>query len=158
MSLVTDYHAAHQRRRAKLWPVPKRVYTPPVLLVIEDLPHATPGIEPPPPPPPNATIWAVTSYARLEGILEAVAAVTGVELDRIRGRQKYRTARSVVNARFLFYFVARQATGSSYERIVRTIARLDHTSAMNGYRMVRRYWPVYAQAVADVEARLAVQE
>jgi chromosomal replication initiation ATPase DnaA len=93
---------------------------------------------------------------KLEDILLAVSAVSGISVEKIKeggGIKGKRQAREVTTARQVYCFVARKMTGCSLCEIGRVINR-DHSTVLYSIRIVQGYVDVADGNIIDVIGRI----
>lgn len=120
--------------------------------------------EPPavPPPPPviddepvleaqSATDTPVPTLSR-GAIFRAVAAAAKLSLAEM---QSHLRARPLVNARFVYYVLARKYSGASLPQIGHTAGYRDHSTVLHGLRMgaerFKELYPIYRDACSTLE-------
>ena len=153
------YRAIRQRMRgADAQPVaimPKPVTEP------EPVPE--PPVAPPPPPviddEPVLEVTAVLSnpdapiQTLSRGVIfRAVAAAAKLSLAEM---QSHLRARPLVNARFVYFVLARKYSGASLPQIGHTAGYRDHSTVLHGLRMgaerFKELYPIYRDACSTLE-------
>lgn len=109
----------------------------------EDLASAKVGTTPRP-------ILSPTEYG-LNEILWCTSVALGIPLSWIRSPRR---SRILVDARFIYYWLARDYTESSYSLIGRICGNRDHTTVMHGIERVVRRRMEYQELFNIVEAKL----
>ena len=119
-----------------------------------------PVAEPEPPPPEQTEAPAVTPepeelpvIVRSRGdILKAVAVAAKLSITELRSHLR---ARPLVNARFVYYVLARTYSGASLPQIGYIVGYRDHTTVMHGLRVgaerFRELAPLYQEACAKLD-------
>jgi chromosomal replication initiation ATPase DnaA len=92
----------------------------------------------------------LTGEPSLHQILGAVSAVTRTPMRELTG---YGRNRYMVDARFIYFLLARQLTGKSFPQIGREVHR-DHTTAMHGAHQAKIRKAEFAEKIAAVHSLL----
>jgi hypothetical protein len=87
----------------------------------------------------------------LHRVMQAVSAVTGVSVNDMLSPRR---ARRSVDARFVYYAVAVKATTASLVQIGRRCGDRDHSTVINGLKVVKYNPDRYGPAIDAAEAML----
>lgn len=82
-------------------------------------------------------------------ILRAVSAVTRVSMDELKSQARFKR---IIDARMIYYYLARTLTKASYPQIAHTVNR-DHSTAMHGVSKVHGNWERIEPIVRACESR-----
>jgi hypothetical protein len=86
----------------------------------------------------------------LTQLLDAVAAHFGVAVKAARSERRMTP---LIRTRMVFYYMAREHSDASYERIGKVVGGRDHSTVMHGYNTVKA---APARFAADIEAITAL--
>ena len=158
-SVLSRFAQEHRERLDRLWPVrrsirPAQVAVP--LLVQEPIPEP----EPPAVPPQECvditrsilTLRPVT--VTLTEIMQIVCAVANVPFNEFKGTQRLQR---VVRARHIFFYLARQLTSFSLDRIGHKCGNRDHSTVLHGIRKVEASLDKYADTISAAKKLLGVE-
>ena len=94
----------------------------------------------------------------LREIVDLVCEIEGLSILELRSQRR---SRRLIDARQIYYWLARKYTLQSYPAIARFMGGRDHTTAMHGQRMLQRRItsnPCVDEHIRLYEARLSVRD
>ena len=159
-SVLSRFAQEHRERLDRLWPA-RRVIRPALVAVVPvpvPVPEPVIAPEPPIPDPENTRSSILTLRAvavTLTEIAQIVCAVTNMKPNEFKGTQR---ERRFVNARHVYFYLARELTKFSLERIGHRCGNRDHSTVLHGIRKVGANPDKYADTISAVKKLLGVSE
>ena len=153
MNYLSRFAQEHRERLDRLWPVRRAIrpaMVPAPVLVQVPVPVPGPVID------TRSSILTLRPVAvTLTEIAQIVCAVTNVKPNEFKSTQR---ERRFVSARHVYFYLARDLTKFSLERIGHRCGNRDHSTVLHGIRKVKANLDKYADTISAVKKLLRVSE